>query len=49
MEPTQPGNPVAFVVPIYRLQLGDIPRNVNILIFHFHQGLDENVKKLAYL
>ena len=41
--------PCGIVVPTYALQLGDILRNLNILIFHFHQGLNENVKNLAYL
>jgi hypothetical protein len=31
------------------LQLGDILREVNVLIFHIHHGLDELIEKLAYL
>ncbi len=41
--------PCSIVVPTYALHLSDIPRNEKILIFHVHQGLNENVKKLAYL
>jgi hypothetical protein len=36
------------VVPIYALQLGDMLRELNILIFHIHHGLDERIEKLAY-
>jgi hypothetical protein len=38
--------PYGVVVPTYAMQLGDIPRNANILIFHFHKGLNENEKNL---
>jgi hypothetical protein len=37
------------IVPFYALQLGKIEREVNILIYHIGQGLDELVEKLAYL
>ncbi len=37
------------VVSIYMLQLGDVSREVNILIFHIHHSLDEHIEKLAYL
>ena len=30
------------------LQLNDIPRESNILMFHIHQGLNEDIEKLAY-
>jgi hypothetical protein len=47
MEPTQPGCSIG--VPIYALQLGDVLREVNILIFHIHHGLIDCMEKLAYL
>ncbi len=34
--------PYGVVVPTYATQLGDVPRNANILIFHFHKGPNEN-------
>ena len=39
--------PCGIVVPTYVLQYGDIPWKVNILNFHFHKSLNQNVKKTA--
>ncbi len=36
--------PYGILVPTYATQFGDIRRNANILIFHFHKGPNKNKK-----
>ncbi len=40
--------PYGLLVPTYATQFGDIRRNANILIFHFHKGPNKN-KKTAHI